>query len=86
MKGSKMGNTFHAKLEIQSYLMRKYISPEDAKLVFALKTCMASLCENFCRPHGTKIYSLCFTHLDNQQIDGFQLPCYQAEIGGPRKI
>ena len=43
MKGSTMEINFHAKLEIQSYLVRKYISVEDAQLVFAYKTRMAIL-------------------------------------------
>ena len=47
MKGSKMENTFHGKLEIQKYLMQKNISAEDAKLVFAFRTRMANFSENF---------------------------------------
>ena len=68
MKGSKMENTFHGKLEIQKYLRQKNISAEDAKLVFAFRTRMAEFSENFRGPHGPKMCALCYTHLDNQPM------------------
>ena len=68
MKGSKMENTFHGKLEIQKYLRQKNISAEDAKLVFAFRTRMAKFSENFRGPHGPKMCTLCYTHLDNQPM------------------
>ena len=68
MKGSKMEKTLHARLEMQTYLKLKDISPEDAKLVFAYRTRMAKFSENFCGPHGPKMCLLCHTHLDNQQM------------------
>ena len=76
MKGSKLENTFHAKLEMQSYLVRKDISVEDAKLVFAYRTRMASFSENF---RGPKMCSLCFTHLDNQQM-AFTCPVIKPKL------
>lgn len=79
MKGSKLENTFHAKLEMQSYLVRKDISVEDAKLVFAYRTRMASFSENFRGPHGPKMCSLCFTHLDNQQM-AFTCPVIKPKL------
>ena len=38
MKGSKMENTFHSKLEIQSYLKLQKITPDDAKMIFSYRS------------------------------------------------
>ena len=79
MKGSKMESTFHARLEMQSYLKLKDISPEDAKLVFAYRTRMAKFSENFRGPHGPKMCGLCQTHLDNQQM-AFNCPVLKPKL------
>ena len=68
MKGSKMENTFHSKLEIQSYLKLQKITPDDAKLIFSYRSRMAKFSENFRGPAGPKLCPLCLTHLDNQQM------------------
>jgi hypothetical protein len=79
MKGSKMESTFHARLQMQTYLTLKDISPEDAKLVFAYRTCMAKFSEHFRGPHGPKMCSLCLTHLDNQQM-AFNCPVIKPKL------
>ena len=73
MKGSKMENTFHSKLEMQSYLKLQNITPDDAKMIFAYRSRMANFSENFCGPGGPKLCPLCSTHLDNQQM-AFRCP------------
>ena len=72
-KGSKMENTFHSKLEMQSYLKLQNISPDDAKMIFSYRSRMANFSENFRGPGGPKLCPLCSTHLDNQQM-AFRCP------------
>ena len=72
MKKSKMENTSHTKLELQSYL-KSNIYPDDAKLIFAFRTRMANFSENFRGMSGPKLCPLCETHLDNQQM-AFKCP------------
>ena len=79
MKGSKMERTFHAKLEMQSYLKLKDITPEDAKLIFAYRTRMAKFGENFRGPHGPKLCPLCLSHLDNQPM-AFNCPVIKPKL------
>ena len=79
MKGSKMERTFHARLEMQSYLKLKDITPEDAKLIFAYRTRMAKFSENFRGPHGPKLCPLCLSHLDNQQM-AFNCPVIKPKL------
>ena len=73
MKGSKMENTFHSKLEMQSYLKLQNFTPDDAKMIFAYRSRMANFSENFRGPGGPKLCPLCSTHLDNQQM-AFRCP------------
>ena len=79
-----MENTFHAKLEMQSYLKLKNISAEDAKLVFAYRTRMANFSENFRGPHGPKMCSLRSTHLDNQPM-AFNCPTIKPKLDNKGK-
>ena len=37
MKGSKMENTFHSKLEMRSYLKLEKINPDDARMIFSYR-------------------------------------------------
>ena len=74
-----MESTFHVRLEMQSCLKLKDISPEDAKLVFAYRTRMAKFSENFRGPHGPKMCGLCQTHLDNQQM-AFNCPVLKPKL------
>ena len=59
MKGSKMENTFHSKLEMQSYSKLQNITPDDAKIIFAYRSRMANFSENFCGPGCLKLCPLC---------------------------
>ena len=79
MKGSKMESTFHARLQMQTYLKLKDISPEDAKLVFAYRTRMAKCSEHLCGPHGPNMCLFCQSHLDNHQM-AFNCPVIKPKL------
>ena len=79
MKGSKMANTFHSKLEMRSYLKLDKINPDDARMIFSYRTRMANFSENFRGPGGPKLCPLCSTHLDNQQM-AFTCPVVKPNL------
>ena len=79
MKGSKMESTFHASLQMQTYLKLENISPDEAKLIFAFRSRMAQFSENFRGPHGPKMCLLCQTHLDNQPM-AFSCPAIKPHL------
>ena len=79
MKGSKMENTFHGKLDMQSYLKLKNLTPDDGKLVFAYRTRMSDFSENFRGLSDPKQCPLCHTHLDNQQM-AFSCPVIKPKL------
>ena len=67
-KHSKMQSLFYPRLEMQSYLKLKNMTPEDARLMFAYRVRMADYSENFRGGAGPKLCPLCDTHLDNQKL------------------
>ena len=60
-------------------LKLKDITPEDAKLIFAYRTCLAKFSEHLCGPHGPKLCPLCLSHLDNQQM-AFNCPVIKPRL------
>ena len=84
MKGSKMGQTIHTKMEMQGYLRSKTINTEDKKLIFSYRTRMANFSENFRGPAGPKQCPLCSTHLDNQPM-AFNCPTVKPQLNAAGK-
>ena len=63
-----MQSLFYPRLEMQSYLKLKNMTPEDARLMFAYRVRMADYSENFHGGAGSKLCPLSDTHLDKQKL------------------